>query len=45
MTVRVKMMVIGATGDDHFALKLVRQQLLREPGQASLLLGQSTELR
>lgn len=41
MTVRVKMMLTGAVGGDHFALKLVRQQLLREPEQASLLLSQS----
>lgn len=38
------MTLIGAAGGDHFALKVVRQQLLREPEQASLLLAQSTEL-
>ena len=41
MSVRVKMMVTGAVDDDHFALKLVWQQFLREPEKAFLLLSQS----
>lgn len=35
------MTVVGAAGDDHFALKVVRQQLLREP-ELSTELGSSS---